>query len=95
VSEPARAMDNISIRKRADRAQKEINDLDAGRKRWTMSIPHDFSYDSDHILGVALDDIDYLLAENAARLARIAELEQENASLRAADSIVNSVREEE
>lgn len=90
---PSRAMDSLSIRKRRNRAQDEIIALDKGTKRWTMSIPHDFDYDSDHIFDVVLEDVDYLLAENAQRLKRIAELEQENQSLRdCADNLAENLR---
>lgn len=71
----SRAMDNLSIRARCAKAHKEIVALDKGAKRWTMSIPVDSQYDSDEIFSVLIEDIEYLLAENAARLRRIAELE--------------------
>ena len=78
--------DRLSILARAERAHREIVALCKGEhreggKRWTMCIPRQMD-DSDEVLSAPLDDIDYLLAENAQRLAQIAKLEIEVGLLR-------------
>jgi hypothetical protein len=52
------------IEKRSLKAHREICDLAAssGRERWRMTIPVDYSRDSDMVLQAPLDDITRLLA---------------------------------
>lgn len=90
---PDPSMSSDAIRQRLEAAWAELQRV-VQEKHIRLSIPVNFKYDTDLLIGATLNDTDYLLRESDARLPYIKKLEWRNRHLQEALERISEVVQE-